>query len=113
MAMWIIIDPLNGEQIVRGPERETLEFNDGQQAAAVAASFLIPDELSRMTREEVAEIREQILDQIKDLPPSEEEDDDEEEEAEEPEPDIAELHVVCLEYGIRIRMVRDSIEPLT
>jgi hypothetical protein len=86
-----------------------VEFDSVQQAAAFAAQLLInlPDaEVHPFSEEELAALREAI----DDLPSDEEECGEEEEQ--EPEPDIAEIHVVCLEHGVRIRMTRESIEPL-
>jgi acyl-CoA reductase-like NAD-dependent aldehyde dehydrogenase len=109
MAKWIIVNPITGEQVVCQPEDETLEFDDGQQAAAAAAAFLIdfPDKVLRLSEEERAAFRQAI----DDLLPMDEEEYAETDE--EPEPALTELHVVCLEHGVRIRMRRESIEPQT
>ena len=109
MAKWIIISPRTGEPIVSQPEDETEEFDNGQQAAAAAAAFMIdfPDvEVPRLSEEELARIRSAL----DDLPSDEEECGEEDEE---PEQALTELHLVCLEYGVRIRMTRESIEPPT
>ena len=91
------------------PEDETLEFDNGQQAAAAAAAFLIdfPDGVLGLSEEERTAFRRAI----DDLLPMDEEECAEEDE--EPEPVLTEVHVVCLEHGVRIRMRRESIEPQT
>jgi hypothetical protein len=111
MAKWIIIDPKNGEALVHEPGNETLDYDNGQQAAATAAAFLInfPDaELPKLRDEELVAIRE-ALDL---LPGADDEQSEEEEEEDEPELSPLELHIVCLEHGVRIRMIREAIEPL-
>jgi hypothetical protein len=112
MAKWIIIDPKTGEALVNQPGNETLDYDNGQQAAATAAAFLInfPDvEVPKPTEEELAAFHK-ALDRFAQAgdEQSEEEGDDEDE----PELSLAELHVVCLEHGVRIRMIREVIEPV-
>jgi hypothetical protein len=109
MAKWIIIDPKTGEALVHQPGNETLDYDDGQHAAAAAAAFLInfPDvEVPKFSDEELAALRK-ALDR---LPLAD--DEQSEEEDDEPELSPTELHVVCLEHGVRIRMIREPIEPL-
>jgi len=104
MAKWIIISPETGDPLVRAPENETKEFDNGQEAAAAAAAFIIdfPD-VEEPSEEELARIRSAL----DDLPSGDKKED------EEPEQALTELHLVCLEYGVRIRMTRESIELQT
>ena|SRR5271167_800084 len=110
MAKWIIIDPETGDQFVREPEDETEEFDSGQQAAAAAAAILIAFadvEVPRLSEGDLPTIRSPI----DELPLGDEEESGEEEE--EPVQPLNEVHVVCLEHGVRIRMTRESIELQT
>jgi hypothetical protein len=109
MAKWIIIDPESGQALVHQPENETLEYDNGQHAAAAAAAFLIdvPDvELPERSEEELAAIHAALDDLRRPEDEQSMEDDDE------PEVGPTELHVICLEHGVRIRMIRETIEPL-
>jgi hypothetical protein len=112
MAKWIIINPESGNTLTHEPEHETLEFDNGQHAAAGAAAFLIdfPDvEVRRPTEEEAAAIHEAL----EYLGLTDDEQSAVEEEDEESEVPLTELHLVCLEHGVRIRMIREAIEPIT
>jgi len=110
MAKWIITDPKCGDALVRQPEDETLEYDNGQQAAAAAAAFLIDFrdvEVSTATEEDLAAVR----DALNSIPIADEEEEPGEA-AGEPGTALRELHVVCLEHGVRIRMIREPLEPL-